>query len=113
MALAVVYALCERAGVRVGALKGIANPLFEICNSSSWTTLERSRFIIDLPQNSVQLALESESISADILFIVACRRIVGSLRAHLLTEDIETQGYLKFPPSLVSRRKSVMGVRRS
>jgi hypothetical protein len=111
VAISVVHAVCEGAGVRVGALKEMAPSLFELCNSSAWTTLERSRFVFDMSRKSLHLSLESKIEMSDILLMVACGPIVTSLRSHLLTESIEPQGYLKFPPSLVTKRKRIAGAR--
>src|ERR1700722_969490 len=106
LALALVKALTDDAGVRVGALHAIAAALFDYCGRHSWAELERSTVILELARVRVTFVSEQQFPQVDgIGLVVPCRRIILDLRERLLMdkEPID-QGNLHFSPTVVSGR---------
>ena len=86
LAVAVVRSM-TRAFIRVGALSVIAEELFRLCNDTSWPVLERSRMIVDLVNQRIELQPESEDVDIDSPALVCpLRPLVGQLRDALLTD---------------------------
>jgi hypothetical protein len=101
--MALVRALTEDAGVRVGALQTVSAILFEQCNRQSWAGLERSVLVLELARVRVGFFSEPHAPSIEhIAIVVPCRPIIVDLRASLLkdAEDNE-QGTLQFAPTMV------------
>jgi hypothetical protein len=111
LALAMVKALIEDAGMRVGALQPVAEALFRICNASPWAALERSILVVELADVHVAVMPEDQTRRAKGISIQApCRPIVGRLREKLLTEQgEEPQQTLRFPPAAVGARRRSIG----
>ena len=85
--------------VRVGAISEIAEELFRLCNDTSWPILERSRMVVDLANQRLELQPESEDIALDAPALVCpLRPLVGHLRAALLTGGRPEQQKLNLPP---------------
>ncbi len=103
-AMALVKALKDDAGVRVGALHAIAASLFDHCGKHSWAELERSTLVLELARVQVTFVPEQHLPQLNgIGLVVPCRRIVLDLREHLLMDkEPVDQGNLHFPPTVVS-----------
>jgi hypothetical protein len=104
LAMAVVKALTEDVGVRVGRLHGVAGALFEHCTGNSWAALERSTLIIELSPARVFSVSESQPVPVDRLAIILpYRPIIAELRERLLMEQVDVpQGTLRFPPTALA-----------
>lgn len=103
VAVAVVRTLSGELGMRVGLLTAIADPLFDLCNSAPWPTLERGKLLIDLPQGRVEYRSELPEKPIDgLTIVIPLRPIVQQLRDQLLTanESPEQQTFL-FPLTAV------------
>lgn len=97
LAVALVRAMTTDFSIRVGALSSVADRLFEICNDTSWPILERSRLIVDLANQRLELQPESDSVDLDTLALVCpLRPLVGRLRDALLTDRRPEQQTLSF-----------------
>jgi hypothetical protein len=103
-AMALIRALTEDAGVRIGALHAVAVSLFDYCGRHSWAELERSTLVLELGYVRVRFFAEGNIPQLDgIGIVVSCRPIVGDLRERLLMDKEDTeQGNLRFPPTVVS-----------
>jgi hypothetical protein len=102
-AMALIRALTEDAGVRVGVLHTVATSLFEQCGRQSWAALERSVLVLELARVRVEFVAEPHIPHLDrIGIVVPCRPIIADLRERLLkgVEDVD-QGNLRFPPTMV------------
>ena len=98
LAVAVVRSM-TRSFIRVGALSVIAEELFRLCSDTSWPVLERSRMIVDLVNQRVELQPESEDVDLDSPALVCpLRPLVGQLRDALLTDGEPDQQRLNLPP---------------
>jgi hypothetical protein len=104
LAMAVVKAITEDGGTRVGRLHGVAGALFEHCAGSSWAALERSTLIIELSRARVNSVPEIQPVPVDRLAIILpYRPIIAALRERLLMEQVEVpQGTLRFPPTALA-----------
>lgn len=104
-AMALIKAMTDEAGVRVGALHAVVAALFEQCGQQSWTALERSTLVIELARVRVEFIDESPGPQlGGIGIVVPCRLIVADLRERLLMDKEKVdQGSLRFPPTMVSR----------
>jgi hypothetical protein len=102
-AMALIRALTEDAGVRVGALQAVSAILFEQCNRQSWAGLERSVLVLELARVRAEFIPEPHIPSPErIGIIVPCRPIIAELRDSLLKEaDDDNQGNLRFAPTMV------------
>jgi DNA-binding transcriptional MerR regulator len=105
-AMALIKALTDDAGVRVGALHAVAASLFDHCGTHSWTELERSTLVLELARVQVTFVSEQQLPKLDgIGLVVPCRRIALELRERLLMDkEPVDQGNLHFPPTVVSRQ---------
>jgi hypothetical protein len=103
-AMALVKALTDDAGVRVGALHAVAASLFDQCSKHSWAELERSTLVLQLARVQATFVPEQQLPRLDgVWLLVPCRRIVLDLRERLLMEEEPVdQGSLHFPPTVVS-----------
>lgn len=106
LAMAVVKALIDEAGVKVGLLEPISAELFRLCQQAPWAVLERSALVIVLGQARISVVPGSQQPplgDSAISIHVPCGPIVGRLRARLLAEqDSDSQQPLRFPPAAVS-----------
>jgi DNA-binding transcriptional MerR regulator len=102
-AMALIHALTEDAGIRIGALQAVSASLFEQCNRQAWAGFERSVLVLELARVRVEFAAESHIPQLDrIGIIVPCRSIIADLRERLLKDAAEAeQGNLKFAPTMV------------
>jgi hypothetical protein len=107
-AMALVRALTEDAGVRVGALQAVSVRLFEQCGRQSWAGLERSILVMELPRVKVEFVPEHNVPQLDrIGILVPCGPIVADLRQALLQDkEGDDQGSLRLPPTVIGRRAS-------
>jgi hypothetical protein len=103
VAVAVVRTLSGELGMRVSLLTAIADPLFELCNSAPWPTLERGKLLIDLPQGRVEYRPELPEKPIDgLTIVIPLRPIVMQLRDQLLTaNESPEQQTLLFPLTAV------------
>jgi DNA-binding transcriptional MerR regulator len=103
LAMAIVKALTEEIGIRVGSLQSIAVALFEHCDNSSWAGLERSTLVIDQTRAQVNSTPEAQPLTLDgIAVILPCRPIVAGLRERLLLgRELAEQENLRFPPTVL------------
>jgi hypothetical protein len=103
-AMAIVRALTDDAGVRVGALHAVAASLFDHCGNHAWAELERSTLVLELGRVRVTFVPELQIPQfKGIGLVVPCRPIVVDLRERLLMDkDPTDQGNLHFPPTVVS-----------
>jgi hypothetical protein len=110
LAMAIVRALTEDAGVRIGALHAVATGLFEHCGRHSWAGVERSILVLELARIRVSFFPEPQIPQLDgIGIVVPCRPIVAELQELLHADKGKAdQGNLRFPPTVVSteRRRS-------
>lgn len=108
--MALIKALTEDAGIRVGHLRTVAGSLFEHCGRNSWAGVERSTLILEparahatfLPEGQNPRASDGPAI------ILPCGPIIAVLRERLLMERMDVpQGTLRFPPTPLAnaRRK--------
>jgi hypothetical protein len=102
-AMALIRALTEDAGVRVGALQTVSAILFEQCNRQSWAGLERSVLVLELARVRADFYPEPHTPSAEYIgIIVPCRPIIAELRASLLKDaEDNDQGNLRFAPTMM------------
>lgn len=105
-AMALIKALTDEAGVKIGALHNVASLLFEQSGRQSWAGFERSALRIELASKRVEFLQEGQvSQSEQIGIVVPCGRIISGLRSRLLEDakDIE-QGTLRFSPTVLRGR---------
>ena len=104
VAVSVIRILSVDMAMRVGSLAPVAEVLFELCNSAPWPTLERGKFLFDLPSTQVQFRQElAEVRSEGPIAMVPLRPIITHLRDRLLAADThDTQETLRFPPTAVA-----------
>jgi hypothetical protein len=101
--MALIKALTDDAGVRIGALHAVATSLFEQSGRQSWAGFERSVLVLELARARVEFFPEGQITQSDrTCSVVPCARIVADLRERLL-EDAEDgqQGTLRFSPTIV------------
>jgi hypothetical protein len=116
VAVSVVRSLCTDLGLRVGAISAVADPLFERCNSAPWPVLERSRVVLDIPGQLVELRSDATDVAfGGTIVIVSLWPITEQLRGHLFAADENTgqQQALQFPLSTVPSTATSLGRRRS
>jgi hypothetical protein len=103
-AMAIVKALTDDAGVRVGALHAVAAGLFDHCGNHAWAELERSILVLELARVRVTFVPELQVPQFNgIGLVVPCRPIVVDLRERLLMDkEVADQGNLHFPPTIIS-----------
>lgn len=113
VAVSVIRSLAVDMAVRVGALTPIAETLFELCNLSPWPALERTKLVIDIRGEQLQLRPElAEIVSDQPLITIPLGPMVARLRGQLLaTSDDQEQTSLRFPPMPISASASVRGGR--
>jgi hypothetical protein len=103
LAMALVSALTEAAGVRVGALQAISSSLFDYCAQHSWAELERSTLVLDIAAGRVNFNFGPHIPQLNgIAIVVPCRPIIAHLRERLFpSETLADQANLHFPPTVV------------
>jgi hypothetical protein len=101
LAIAIVKALTEDAGLHVGSLQKVAAELFNHCGQASWAGLERLALVIEPMTPQVTSIPETNSLPLRRLAIVLpYRPIITTLRERLLMEQLDVpQGTLRFPPT--------------
>jgi hypothetical protein len=107
LAVAVIKTLVERVGVRVGALRQIAGPLFQACNASPWSSFERSTLVLDVSECQLTFVAERERLqAAHAAIVLPCGPIIAQLREALLAgQEFEPQQLLRFPPAAVAGQR--------
>jgi hypothetical protein len=114
IAVAVIRSLTIDLSIRISALRPVGEPLFELCNSTAWPVLERSKLLIDLPGAQLELSSDLADTMSDRPSIsIPLRSVLEGLREHLLAEgDHHKQSSLRFPPFPIGdASKSVLGGR--
>jgi hypothetical protein len=103
-AMALIKAMTDDAGVRIGALDAVSGRLFEQCGRQSWAGLERSILVIELARVRVEFAPESQIPQlGGIGIVVQCGPIVTDLRERLLMDKEEPdQGSLRLAPTIIA-----------
>ena len=101
--MALIKALTDDAGVRIGALRAVASALFEQSGRQSWAGFERSVLVLELASVKVEFFAEGQIPQPERTgIIVPCGRIVADLRERLLEDAEEAeQGTLRFSPTIV------------
>ena len=110
--MAIVKALVEGAGVRVGALTPVAATLFDITKQTSWPLLQRSVLVFKLRAGEIALMPETQTPRTTWVELrVACRPIVAMLEVWLRGEQTtDNQHVLRFPlSSFESERRAAGG----
>lgn len=113
VAVAVVRTLSFDLGIRVGALSGVAQALFDLCNASPWAVLERGKLVFDFPNGGVHFQPElANALGEGTLVVVPLRVIVEELRNQLLAvSEADAQHMLRFPPTGLQMRPQRTAVR--
>jgi len=103
LAMALIKAMTDDAGVQVGALHAVAANLFDLCGRQSWAGLERSVLVLELPGVRAEFVPEPHVPEPErIGIIVPCRQIIADLRERMLQDAKENeQGHLRFTPTMV------------
>jgi hypothetical protein len=103
-AMALIKAMTDDAGVRVGALHAISTTLFAQCENQSWAGLERSILIVELARVRVEFVPESQVQQfSGIGILVPCGPIVTELRERLLmSQEQPDQGHLHLAPTIIA-----------
>ena len=103
LALALVKALTEDVGIRVGQLAPLSTELFDRCGEP-WAALERSALIIEPLSRRLTIVPEARPISPNALSIfVPLRPVIASLRQRLLLDQPDaSQEPLRFPPTALA-----------
>ncbi|MEA2956858.1 MAG: hypothetical protein QOJ58_2358 [Alphaproteobacteria bacterium] len=101
--MALIMALTEEAGVRIGALRAVASSLFEQSGRQSWAGFERSILIVELTNERAEFVAEGHTPQSNhVGIMVPCKRIVAALRESFLEDTQEAeQGALRFAPTIV------------
>lgn len=99
VATAVIRVLAIDMAIRVGRLKEISESLFDVCNRTSWPSLQRSTLLMDLAAPKLELVSEHESIGGrGPLVLIPLHSIVADLGTKLVAADPpEDQDTLRFP----------------
>ena len=107
LALAIIKSLTDKIGVPVGNLDPLARALFEACGEQSWARLERLTALIFPDGWVLQFAPESQPAPMGrVMISIPCGPIIASLRAALMTEQIEeVQTALRFPLTAVAAER--------
>lgn len=108
LGFAVIRQLVEGVGIRISAVAGVGEALFELCNTTPWHVLEASYLLVDIANAKIDqmLALPSHP-EASTSIVITLRPIVEALRGHLLPGEVDPQTSLPFPPvDLVQRRSA-------
>lgn len=103
LAMALIRAMTDDAGVQIGALHAVAANLFDLCGRQAWAGLERSTLVLELPRVRVEFVSEPHIPQLDrIGIIVPCQPIIADLRERMLQDAKESeQGHLRFAPTMV------------
>lgn len=103
-AVAVIRTLTVDLGIRVSVLASTTEMLFDLCNGSSWPTLERGKLILDLPNAKLEFRPELTDNPVDgLMVIIPLRPIVAQLRDQLLSvRKSDSQRELCFPLTPIS-----------
>lgn len=111
VAMAIVGELVRDFGVRVGTVGDRFDQLFRECRDKSWLSLERCVAIIEA--DGIRLVDSATAHHPNASTInVPCAPIVARLRSALTASDVEqAQGYLQFPPTVVSTQVERHGKR--
>jgi hypothetical protein len=111
--MAVVKALIDEAGVKVGLLELVSSELFRLCQQAPWAALERSALVIVPREARISLVPGSQQSlcgESAIAIHVPCGPIVTRLRARLLADqDADSQQPLRFPPAAVGADRRSAG----
>ncbi len=113
VALAIVAELVRDFGIRVGTIADQLDHLFTDCRVRSWVSLESS--VVHLKADRVELidaASPQRRMSAQMTIVVPCAPIIARLQSALTNPEANTaQGYLRFPPTSLTRTLERSGKR--
>ena len=99
LAVALVRVMTTDFSMRIGAASNVAHRLFTMCNTTSWPVLERSRLIVDLPNQRLELRSELRDTDFETPALgLPLRPVIAKLRDALLTDGGPDQPELNFPP---------------
>ena len=99
LAVALVRVMTTDFSMRIGAVSDVADRLFAMCNTTSWPVLERSRLIVDLPSQRLELRTELRDRDFETPALgLPLRPVIAKLRDALLTDGGPEQPELSFPP---------------
>lgn len=111
--MAVIKALIDEAGIKVGLLEPISAELFQLCQRVPWVALERSSLVIVPSAAQIRVVPDpQQSLNGEsaITIHVPCGPIVGRLRTRLLADhDLDNQQPLRFPPAAVGGDRRNVG----
>lgn len=101
LSVAIVKVLTVDLAIRVRAIAALCDALFDVCNSAPWLVLERSKLLVDLKNNKLQLRPELElDLVESPTCLIPLRSVVIQLRESLLAASRESnQEALRFPPT--------------
>jgi hypothetical protein len=106
VAASVAQVVADRLGSPLSTLTPIAYPLFMACTNAPWFQLERSRIVIFLDEERVELnALEAPVHCTDLGIIISLEPITRALRERLLDIDVDPQQNLAFAPVMASGQR--------
>ena len=98
--------VAEHLQAPLAILSPLSGQLFSVCESAPWPQLERSKIVIDLCGNAVELLLvEQMPGRGPITVIVELRPLIVGLREKLLEADVDDQSSLAFPPMVAGGRQ--------
>ena len=98
--------IAEQLQAPLALLAPLSEQVFDACESAPWPQLERSKIVIDLGANAVELQLvEQMPRRATIVIAVELRPIIVELREKLLEADVDDQSSLAFPPMIAGGRQ--------
>lgn len=98
--------IAEHLQTSVVILSPLSAQLFSVCENAPWPQLERSKIVVDLNRNAVELLpVEQMPGPAPITVVVELRPLIFELREKLLEADVVDQSSLSFPPMVAGRRQ--------
>jgi DNA-binding transcriptional MerR regulator len=105
LALRVVKELVDM-GVKIQAVKSMAEDLFAICLQPNWTHLEQCCLLFEPPSGWVSIEDEPLQLGrpSGPLMIVPLRSHISALQRQLLGAPLHGQRELKFPPLGLNQR---------
>ena len=101
LAVTIIKALQDSAGVSVGALVPSAQSLFALCGRTHWAELERSVLLFEVGKGRLSLVRQGARVSGErvICIHVLLGPLIERVRRWLCAEQPSVhQQYLRFPP---------------
>ncbi|MDE0453729.1 MAG: hypothetical protein OXJ63_00285 [Gammaproteobacteria bacterium] len=113
LAVAVIRTMTKDFSIRVGALTMVADDLIQACNDHSWLVLERSKLVIYLSEETIEVHAEEAPIPfrASAL-VVLLRPLAARIREVLLADHgAAAQAMFPFPPAAQTVSETVLSRR--